>query len=68
LVVDIDKEIMDRISAAKAWDKDAKLEDFQLKAAANGYVLINLKTRRAHLIYDDESDLGYLQRIFPNLL
>ena len=58
---------MDRINAAKAWDKDSKPEDFQIKAAANGYVLINLKTRRAHLMYDDDSDLSYLKRVFPDL-
>jgi hypothetical protein len=41
----LDDEILARIRAAKAWDKDAKPEDFQLRAAENGSVLINLKTR-----------------------
>jgi len=66
--VDIDKEIMARINGAKAWDKDSKPEDFQIKAAENGYVLINLKTRRAQLIYDDDSDLGDFRKLFPNLV
>ena len=66
--VDIDKEIMARIDGAKAWDKDSKLEDFQIKAAENGYVLINLKTRRAQLIYDDDSELKDLHALFPNLI
>ena len=66
--VDIDKEIMARINGAKAWDKDSKPEDFQIKAAANGYVLINLKTRRAQLIYDDDSELSDLRKLFPELL
>ena len=66
--VDIDKEIMARINGAKAWDKDSKPEDFQIKAAENGYVLINLKTRRAQLIYDDDSELHDLHQLFPNLI
>ena len=64
--MDIDDEITARIRAAKAWDKDAKLEDFQLKAAENGFVLINLKTRRAQLIYDDDSELTDLEKLFPS--
>ncbi|MEO8301388.1 MAG: hypothetical protein ABI608_06325 [Rhizomicrobium sp.] len=66
--VDIDKEIMARINGAKAWDRDSKPEDFQIKAAANGYVLINLKTRRAQLIYDDDSELNDLRNLFPELI
>ena len=66
--VDIDKEIMARINGAKAWDKDSKPEDFQVRAAANGYVLINLKTRRAQLIYDDDSELGDFRQLFPDLI
>ena len=66
--VDIDKEIMSRINGAKAWDKDSRAEDFQIKAAANGYVLINLKTRRAQLIYDDDSELGDFRQLFPDLI
>jgi hypothetical protein len=66
--VDIDKEIMARINGAKAWDRDSKPEDFQIRAAENGYVLINLKTRRAQLIYDDDSELGDLRELFPNLI
>ena len=66
--VDIDKEIMARIDGAKAWDKDSKPEDFQIKAAENGYVLINLKTRRAQLIYDDDSALNDFRQLFPDLI
>jgi len=54
--MDIDEEIKARIAAAKTWDKDAKIENFQIKAAANGYVLINLKTRRAQLISAETDD------------
>jgi len=36
---------------------------FQLKAAENGSILINLKTRRAQLIYDDESELHDLEKV-----
>ena len=63
--MDIDEEIKARVRAAKAWDKDAKLEDFQIKAAQNGYVLTNLKTRRAQLIYDEFSELHDLEQLVP---
>ena len=49
------------------WNKDAQLGDFQIKAAENGYVLINLKTGRAELIYDELSKLCDLKQLFPNL-
>lgn len=61
--MELEEEILARIRAAKAWDKTAKLTDFQLKAAENGSVLINLKTRRAQLIYDDESELHDLDQL-----
>lgn len=63
--MDIDEEIKARVRAATVWDKDVKLEDFQIKAAENGYVLINLKTRRAQLIYDEFSELHDLEQLFP---
>ena len=53
----LDDEILARIRAVQALDKTAKLEDFQLRVAANGSVLVNLKTRRAYLIYDEFSEL-----------
>jgi hypothetical protein len=61
--MELEEEILARIRAAKAWDKSAKLTDFQLKAAENGSVLINLKTRRAQLLYDDESELHDLEDV-----
>ena len=63
--MDIDEEIMARIRAAKVWDKDSKLEDFQIRAAENGIVLINIKTGRAQLIYDENSELTDLAKLFP---
>jgi hypothetical protein len=63
--MNIEEEILSRIRAAKAWDREAKLEDFQLKAAENGFVLINLRTRRAQLIYDEDSELSDLDQLFP---
>ena len=62
----IDEEIMARIRAAKAWDKEARLEDFQIKVADNGFVLINLKTGRAQLLYDGDSELHDLEQLFPD--
>ena len=61
----IEEEILARIRAAKVWDKDARLEDFQLQAAENGCVLINLKTRRAQLLYDEDSELHDLEQLCP---
>lgn len=66
--MDINDEISARIRAATAWEKNAQLEDFQVKAAGNGYVLINLKTGRAQLIYDDSSELHDLEQLFPKLV
>jgi hypothetical protein len=62
----IDDEIMARIRAAKVWEKDSKLEDFQLRAGDNGFVLVNLKTGRAQLIYDEDSELRDWEELFPN--
>jgi hypothetical protein len=62
--MEIDQEILARIKAAKAWDKNSTISDFQFKPAENGSVLINLKTRRAQLLYDDESKLHDLDVIF----
>jgi hypothetical protein len=61
--MELEEEILARVRAAKAWDKNAKLDDFQLKAAENGSILINLKTRRAQLIYDDESELHDIEQV-----
>jgi len=61
----IDEEILARIRAAKAWDKRARLEDSQVQAAENGFVLINLKTRRVQLLYDEDSELHDLEQLFP---
>ena len=67
-VMSLEDEILARIRAAKAWDKDSELQDFQLRVAENGSVLINLKTRRAQLIYDEDSVLQDMQELFPNLI
>jgi hypothetical protein len=59
--MDLDEEILTCIRAAKAWDKDSKPNDFQFRPAENGSVLVNLKTSRAQLIYDDDSELHDLK-------
>jgi hypothetical protein len=69
--VSLDDEILARIRTVQIWDKNTKLEDFQLQAAANGAVLVNLKTSRAYLIYDEDSELQELRdlrELFPNLV
>jgi hypothetical protein len=63
--MDLEDEILSRIRAAKAWNKDAKLSDFQIRAEENGSVLVNLKTSRAQLIYDDDSKLHDLEDLYP---
>jgi hypothetical protein len=55
--MELEDEILARIRAAKSLDASVKEEDFQIRAGENGTVLINLKTGRAQLIYDDESKL-----------
>jgi hypothetical protein len=64
----LDDQIFACIEAAKILDKDAKLEDFQLRVVANDLVLINLKTSRAYLICDEageQPDLRDVQELFP---
>jgi hypothetical protein len=63
--MELDDEIMARIRAAKGWDKDAKLSDFQFRAFENGAVLVNIKTGKTQLIYDDESVLHDLEDLLP---
>jgi hypothetical protein len=63
----LDDEILARIRAAKVWDKDSKLEDFQIRGYGNGLVLFNLKTRRAQLLYDDDSKLHDWKDLFSNV-
>jgi hypothetical protein len=63
--MEIEDEIMARIGAAKGWHKEAKVGDFQYRAYDNGSVLVNIKTGKAQLIYDDESVLHDLDDLFP---
>jgi hypothetical protein len=59
----LDDQIFACIEAAKTWDKDAKLEDFQLRVVASDLVLIHLKTSRAYVINDEASDPPDLQEV-----
>ena len=63
--MELDEEILSRIRASKGWDKDAKISDFQIRVFENGSVLVNLKTGKAQLIYDDESVLHDLDDLLP---
>ena len=63
--MELEDEINSRIRAAKGWDKDAKIGDFQFRAFDNGSVLVNIKTGKAQLIYDDESVLRDLDDLLP---
>jgi hypothetical protein len=67
-ILELDEQIRARIREAKLWDKDSKLEDFQIQMHENGLVLINLKTRRAQLLYDEESELLDWKELFPNVV
>ena len=59
--MDLDEEILARIKSAKAGNRSIKPTDFQYRAGENGSVLINLKTGKAQLIYDDDSELHDLE-------
>jgi hypothetical protein len=63
--MELEDEIISRIRAAKGWDKDAKIGDFQFRAFDNGSILVNIKTGKAQLIYDDESVLRDLDDLLP---
>lgn len=58
--MELDEEILARVRAAKALDKEAKLSDFQLDIVEGGAALIHLKTGHVQLIDDDESELSEL--------
>jgi hypothetical protein len=67
----LDDQIFACIEAAKTWDKEAKLEDFQLRVVADDLVLVNLKTSRVYVIHDEDSeemDLRDVQELFPDLV
>lgn len=66
MTMELEDEILSRIRAAKAWEKDAKLGDFQFRAFENGSILVNIKTGKAQLIYDDESVLHDLDALLPH--
>jgi hypothetical protein len=66
--MDLEDEILSRIRSAKSLSPELKVEDFQIRAGENGSVLINLKTGKAQLVYDDESKLHDLEdlHVLPN--
>jgi len=55
--MDLDEELLRRIKSACALDKLSTEHDFQIRAGENGTVLINLRTGKAQIIYDDDSKL-----------
>ena len=55
--MELEDEIISRVRAAKGWDKDAKISNFQIRAFENGCILVNIKNGKAQLIYDGESVL-----------
>jgi hypothetical protein len=59
--MDLDQELLARIRAAASLKPGVKVRDFQVRAGENGSVLINLKTGKAELVYDDDSDLHDLE-------
>lgn len=68
--MDLDQEILDRIRSVTAADCKTKESDFQIRAGANASVLINLRTGRAQVIYDDDSELHDIEdlKISPAVL
>jgi hypothetical protein len=65
--MDLDDEIHSRIRSAKSLSPGVKDEDFQIRAGENGSVLINLKTGKAQLVYDDDSELHDLEDLHVSL-
>lgn len=61
--VDLDSEIIARMRALMALDKVSKPSDFQIRVGKNGSVLVNMKTGRALVIYDDLSELHDLEEL-----
>ena len=59
--MDLDDEILARIKAAISLNPTTKVEDYQVRVAENGTVLVNLKTSKAQLVYDDHSKLSDLE-------
>lgn len=59
--MDLDDEILARIKAAMSLNPASKVEDYQVRVTENGTVLLNLKTSRAQLVYDDQSQLSDLE-------
>jgi hypothetical protein len=55
--MNLDDEILQRIRSIVASDPKTKTSDFQVRTGQNGSVLINLRTGRAQLVYDDDSPL-----------
>ena len=52
----LDDQILAYIEAAKLSDKNAKLEDFQLRMLGTDLILFNLKTRRSYILYDEDDE------------
>ncbi|HUE64310.1 MAG TPA: hypothetical protein VMO78_08040 [Rhizomicrobium sp.] len=66
--MNIEDEISARIQAAKVWDMNAQLGNFQLKATEDGYVLTDLKTSHAQLINFECHELRDLEMLFPGTI
>ena len=64
--MELEEELLARIRAAKSLDKGVKTGDFQVRAGENGSVLINLKTGKAQIVYDDNSELHDLDELLAN--
>jgi hypothetical protein len=65
--MELEDEIIARIRAEKSWNKEAKIDEFQFRAFENGSVLVNIRTGKAQLIYDDESVLHDLEDLLPRI-
>jgi hypothetical protein len=59
--MDLDEELRARMRAAASLDPETKPTDFQVRAGLNGTVLINRRTGKAQLVYDDDSELHDLE-------
>lgn len=59
--MDLECEILARMRSEMLLDKVSRPSDFQVRAGNNGSVLVNLKTGRTQVVYDDASELHDLE-------
>ncbi len=63
--MELEEELLARVRAAHSFDNAISLSHFQVRAGQSGSVLINLKTGKSYLIFDDDSPLEDFRELLP---